>query len=90
MNLLLVLILNIFVSFSVKNRHFYQARIHNVEHAKKAMHVLYKRIFQLICSYIYLAMSFCQYHYTDVSSGALKIAILSKIHIMIFSDILLT
>ena len=27
-----------------KNRHFYQARKHNVEQAKKAMHVLYKRI----------------------------------------------
>ena len=27
-----------------KNRHFYQARKHNVKQARKAMHVLYKRI----------------------------------------------
>ena len=27
-----------------KNRHFYQARKHNVEQARKSMHVLYKRI----------------------------------------------
>ena len=66
-----------------KNRHFYQARKHNIEQAKKAMHALYKQIrnsnIPIDCIYIFLTVSFCQYHYTVVRSGALKIAKLSKI-----------
>ena len=45
-----------------RNRHFHQTKKHNVEHARKAMYVLFKRIviliFQLICSCIYLYMLF--------------------------------
>ena len=33
----------LFVIFS-KSRHFHQARKHNVDHARKAMHILFKRI----------------------------------------------
>ena len=45
-----------------RNRHFHLTKKHNVEHARKAMYVLFKRIviliFQLICSCIYLSMLF--------------------------------
>ena len=45
-----------------RNRHFHQAKKHNVEQAREAMHVFSNEfvilIFQLICSCIYLTMLF--------------------------------
>ena len=77
-----------------RNRHFYQTKKHIVEQARKAMHVLFKRIRNLdipmICNCIYLTMLFYQLHYMVVKYGALKIAKLLKIYIMISLDRLLT
>ena len=79
-----------------RNRHFHQTKKHIVEQARKAMyvHVLFKRILNLnipmICSCIYLTMLFYLLHYMVVKYGALKIAKLLKIYIMISLDRLLT
>ena len=58
------------------------------------MHVLLNEfvimIFQLISSCIYLTMLFYLLHYMVVKYGALKIAKLLKIYIMISLDRLLT
>ena len=80
------------VIFSRK-RHFHQTKKHNVEQARKAMYVFFKRIrnldvpinlLYLLDHVIYLL------HYMGVKYGALKIAILLKIYIMISLDRLLT
>ena len=71
-----------------RNRHFQQSKKHNFEQAWKAMHVLFKRIRNLNIP-SYLAMLFYLLHYMVVRYGALEIAKLLKIYIIIYSDRLL-
>ena len=78
-----------------RNRHFHQTKKYIVEQTRKAMHDFFLNefvilIFQLICSCIYLTMFFYLLHYMVVKYGALKIAKLLKIYIMISLDRLLT
>ena len=64
-----------------RNRHFHQTKKHN------EFVIL---IFQLICSCIYLPKLFYLCHYMVVKYGALKIAKLLKIYIMMSLERLLT
>ena len=77
-----------------RNSHFHQTKKHNNEQARKAMHVLFKRIHNL-----YITIDLQLYLFDHVilpvalygwKYGALKIAKLLKIYIMISLDILLT
>ena len=88
---LLVLILTFLVLFFSKRMYFYQARIHDVEQAKKG-NALYKRICFLnvpidlqlyLTDHAILPIAL----YGVVRSRTLKIATVLKIYIILFSDI---
>ena len=77
-----------------RNRHFHRTKKHNVEQARKAMHVFFKRFRNLDIpidlQLYYMTMLFYLLHYMVMKYGALKIAKLLKIYIMISLDRLLT